>query len=43
MSWAKVVSCPWPCGEAPVYAVTVPLGSTRIIALSYGPNPHIST
>ena len=41
--WANVVSWPWPCGEVPVKAVTVPLGSTRTIALSYGPNPHIST
>ena len=34
MIWANVVSCPWPWGDVPVNAVTVPLGSTRTIALS---------
>ena len=40
--WAKVVSCPCPCGEMPVITVTVPLGSTRTLLDSYGPKPHIS-
>ena len=40
--WAKVVSWPWPCGEMPVVTVTVPLGSTRTVALSKGPKPQIS-
>ena len=43
MIWAKVVSWPCPWAEVPVYAVTVPDGSTRTMALSNGPNPHIST
>ena len=34
MIWANVVSWPWPWGEVPVNAVTVPLGSTRTMALS---------
>ena len=39
----NAVSCPWPWAEVPVYAVTVPPGSTRTTALSKGPKPHIST
>ena len=41
--WAKVVSWPWPWADVPVKAVTVPVGSTRTMALSKGPKPHIST
>ena len=32
--WAKVVCKPCPCGDVPVYTVTVPLGSTRTWPLS---------
>ena len=30
-------------GEVPVYARILPLGSTRTVACSHGPNPQIST
>jgi hypothetical protein len=36
-SCAKVVSSPWPCGEAPMNAWTFPVGWTRTIALSQSP------
>ena len=35
--WAKVVSCDWPCGWAPVVIVTSPDGWTRTIALPHVP------
>jgi len=35
--WAKVVSSPWPCGEAPVITVTAPDGSILTVALSHPP------
>ena len=36
--WAKPVSWPWPCGEAPVKTVTTPVGWTRTSADSYRPS-----
>ena len=40
---AKVVWCPWPCVVSPVATRTLPLGSTRTWAPSYGPMPVPST
>ena len=34
---AKVVSSPWPCGDAPVITVTLPVGSIFTVALSQPP------
>src|SRR5262249_56608621 len=36
--WANDVSSPWPCGEMPVSTVTLPVGSTRTVALSHPPD-----
>ena len=49
--WAKVVSLPWPCGEAPVVAVTLPPRSTvtpecsqpPVGTTAEGPSPQTST
>ena len=42
-SWAKAVSCPWPCGEVPVSTVTVPSAFTSTEANSFEENDVIST
>ena len=35
----NVVSWPWPCGEVPISACTVPVGRQRIVAASQPPAP----
>ena len=37
--WAKMVSMPWPCGQAPPERWTLPEGSIRTVAPSKGPMP----
>ncbi len=32
----NIVTCPWPCGAAPLTTVTPPSGPTRTTALSSG-------
>ena len=34
ITWARVVSSPWPCEAMPKQAVTAPVGSMRIVAVS---------
>ena len=34
MIWASVVSSPWPCEAMPNAAVTAPVGSMRMFAVS---------
>jgi len=43
MIWAKVGFGALAVGRGAGEPVTVPPGSARTIALSYGPKPHIST
>src|SRR5215208_3209366 len=37
----NVVTCPWPCGDVPISACTLPVGSTRIVAASQPPAPYL--
>ena len=39
----KIVSMPWPCGQAPEVTKILPDGSMRTSALSNGPTPVPST
>ena len=42
-TWAKMVSMPCPCGQAPEETKILPEGSIRTVALSNGPTPVPST
>ena len=42
-TWAKTVSCPWPCDWLPIGTSTIPVGSTRTSAYSRGTPPVPST
>ena len=42
-SWAKLVSCPWPCDTVPIATSTAPSGITVISAFSRGAPVAVST
>jgi len=42
-SWAKTVSCPWPCDAEPVSTVTRPSSATTTSETSSSSMPQIST